>query len=70
MIEHELDHVFIGEYNENPNPNPIEVANFNWVDLDSLKEDIQKSPENYTFWFKKIVSEHLKDFKFNTNKSS
>jgi isopentenyl-diphosphate Delta-isomerase len=67
LIEHELDHVFIGEYNENPNPNPLEVANFKWVDLDSLKDGIQKSPENYTFWFKKIVSEHLKGFRFNTS---
>lgn len=64
LIEHELDHVFIGEYNGSFNPNPEEVSNSRWVSLPELRNDIRLHPENYTFWFKKIVTEHLRSFDF------
>ncbi|MES2587452.1 MAG: isopentenyl-diphosphate Delta-isomerase [Bacteroidota bacterium] len=64
LVEHEFDHVFLGEFNENPLPNPSEVSDFKWIRLSDLRNDMQKSPEKYTFWFKKILQEHLKSFYF------
>ena len=55
MIEHELDHVFIGFSNNRPAPNPKEVKDSKYVTVDQLKIDIEKYPEQYTVWFKKIV---------------
>lgn len=58
MIEHELDHVFVGKSEENPKINPEEVEAYKWIDLDELKEDIENTPEIYTEWFKIIFNEY------------
>ncbi|WP_313385351.1 isopentenyl-diphosphate Delta-isomerase [Chishuiella sp.] len=57
LTEHELDHVYIGIYNNEPNLNPDEVMAYRWVELDELKKDIEKNPQLYTAWFK-IIFEH------------
>ncbi len=59
LTEHELDHVLIGTYNENPNFNKDEVANFCWMNLDDIKLDIEQNPNKYTVWFKIIFEEYL-----------
>jgi isopentenyl-diphosphate delta-isomerase len=52
LFEHEYDHVFVGEFNGQPIPNPEEVDDWKWVDLVELKKDIQENPDQYTYWFK------------------
>lgn len=52
LTEHELDHVFIGEYNGKVNPDPEEVEEYVWAELEPLKEDMKTHPEKYTEWFK------------------
>ncbi len=52
LTEHEFDHVFIGNYNENPVLNEDEAEEYKWVDLNKVKEDVKKFPQNYTSWFK------------------
>lgn len=54
LTEHELDHVMIGHYNEEPNINPEEVASWKWVAPFEIKQDMVASPEKYTAWFKII----------------
>lgn len=60
LTEHEFDHVFIGEYDGEVEINPNEAEDFKWVIIDSLKEDVEKNPENYTVWFKIALREVLK----------
>ena len=57
LTEHELDHVMIGYYNENPIINPEEVESFKWMTLEEVKSDIDQQPEIYTEWFKIIFKE-------------
>ncbi|RYM33901.1 isopentenyl-diphosphate Delta-isomerase [Brumimicrobium glaciale] len=59
LIEHELDHLFMGKFNGEPKPNPEEVEDFKYIGIDELKLDIEKSPQNYTVWFKKIVADYV-----------
>lgn len=54
LTEHELDHILIGHYNEEPEINPDEVASWKWMDLIAVKKDIVAHPEQYTAWFKII----------------
>lgn len=54
LTEHELDHVMIGTFNEEPNINKDEVENWKWMALDDIKKDIALHPSNYTEWFKII----------------
>lgn len=60
LTEYEFDHVFIGEYDEEVKINQNEAEDFKWVSIDTLKEDVEKNPENYTVWFKIALSEVLK----------
>ncbi|HEX9825900.1 MAG TPA: NUDIX domain-containing protein, partial [Flavobacteriaceae bacterium] len=54
LTEHEYDHVMVGYYNEVPNINKDEVADWKWMSLDEVKKDLVMHPEYYTVWFKII----------------
>jgi len=58
LTENELDHVFIGQYNDEPTLNPEEVEDWRWISLEELKGDIQTNPNHYTEWFKIIIEEY------------
>jgi isopentenyl-diphosphate delta-isomerase len=57
LTEHELDHVMIGYYNEEPVINKDEVADWKWMSIEDTKKDIDNNPKIYTEWFKIIFSE-------------
>lgn len=57
LIEHELDYVFIGRYNENIIPNDDEVMDWKFIPINDLYSDVQSYPEKYTFWFKEILND-------------
>ena len=52
LIEHELDHVFMGFTNKKPSPNHYEVCDWKYVDKISLRKLLNDSPENFSPWFK------------------
>ncbi len=52
FFEHEYDHVLIGNFDGEPEPNPGEVDGWKWIGLEELRKDIQKNPDNYTYWLK------------------
>jgi isopentenyl-diphosphate delta-isomerase len=54
LTEHELDHVMIGYYNDNPKINTEEVENWKWMGIEDVRKDMQSHPEIYTVWFKII----------------
>ncbi len=60
LTEHELDHVLVGYSSENPIINKEEVANFKWMSINSIKNDIFENPNHYTEWFKILFKEYLK----------
>lgn len=61
LTEHEFDHILVGEYNESPIINPEEVADWKWMSLEAIKQDIAEKPEIYTAWFK-IIFEKFYNF--------
>lgn len=66
LTEHELDHVMIGYYDEQPVINPEEVESWKWMKIEDVKTDMVQSPESYTVWFKIIFDEfyhYLEDHK-------
>ncbi|MGH7492728.1 MAG: isopentenyl-diphosphate Delta-isomerase [bacterium] len=52
LIEHEFDHVFIGEYQGVISPDPNEVADYRWIKLSDLHKEIKAAPGQFTIWFK------------------
>ncbi|GAB5475337.1 MAG: isopentenyl-diphosphate Delta-isomerase [Maribacter sp.] len=69
LTEHELDHVMIGNYDEEPMLNPDEVADWKWMRPETIKADIAKNPEKYTAWFK-IIFERFYSHILQNNASS
>lgn len=54
LTEHELDHVMIGRYEENPVINKEEVEDWKWESIEAVKADIAANTDNYTVWFRII----------------
>ena len=57
LTEHELDHVMIGYYNEEPVINTEEVEAWKWMKIEDVKNDMLLNPNDYTVWFKIIFDE-------------
>jgi len=55
LTEYEYDHVFMGKFDGEPNPNPEEVDEWKWVSLEELKKDIQENPDNYSYWLRASI---------------
>jgi hypothetical protein len=62
LIEHELDHVFIGKTDDTPHLNTDEAMAFKWMSIENLEQDMLSYPENYTFWFKLIIEQYRNKF--------
>ena len=66
LTEHELDHVMLGHYEEVPQINTEEVAEWKWMSLIDIEADIAINPDEYTVWFKIIFERffnHIKAIK-------
>lgn len=63
LFENEIDHVLIGKYDKSPKPNPDEVEDWKWANIEELKEDVEKNPDSYTYWFK-IALKRIKNHNF------
>lgn len=58
LTENEIDHIFVGFYNEQPNPDSSEVSGYKWISLPELKQDIEMNSDSYTYWLKHIIKNH------------
>jgi len=58
MIEHELNHVFIGFYDGYPLPDPAEVEDWRWQALQDLCGEMNRSSAAFTPWFKLIIRDY------------
>jgi len=54
LIEHELDHVFIGFSDDIPIPNSSEVSDWRLISTKDLEKEINMTPEKFSEWFKLI----------------
>ena len=63
LTEHELDHVMVGDFDDEPNINKEEVESYKWMLLEDVKNDIENNPDIYTEWFKIIFKESYKKLK-------
>lgn len=52
LIEHEIDHVFVGRWRGRPSPDPSEVGAWRWAPLETLRADLAAHPELYTAWLR------------------
>lgn len=70
LTEHELDHIMVGYYQEDPNINKEEVEAWKWMPLEDVKSDIINQPELYTAWFKIIFEKFYQFININHESNS
>ena len=58
LSEHEFDYILVGNFEDDPKPNPDEVADWKWMHPEEVKKDLEENPDNYTAWFKIIFDKH------------
>jgi isopentenyl-diphosphate delta-isomerase len=58
MIEHELVHVFGGEYDGVVRPDPVEADGYAWLTLEEVEADVARAPERYSVWFRLYLRDH------------
>jgi isopentenyl-diphosphate delta-isomerase len=56
LIEHEVDYVLTGLFDGEPRINPEEVEEWKFADLDFIKADASKNPDQYTAWFRLLLT--------------
>jgi len=56
LIEHELDHVYVGSFDGEPKINENEISDWKFVDTNKLNSEIQSHPHKYSHWFKIILN--------------
>jgi len=52
LIEHEYDHVFVGEFDGVFVPDESEVEDWKWIAPGELRRELRERPEEYTYWLK------------------
>jgi isopentenyl-diphosphate delta-isomerase len=57
-VEHEYDHVLVGELASggDPDPDPAEVDDWRWVDVASLRSEMANRPADFTPWFAQVLA--------------
>jgi isopentenyl-diphosphate Delta-isomerase len=56
LIEHELDHVYVGRFDGEPAINLTEVESWKYANVGKVKQDMEKNPHDYTPWFRLILN--------------
>ncbi len=55
-VENEYDHVLVGHSEQNPAPDPREVAEWEWVSPAALLDDLAERPDRFTPWFARATA--------------
>ena len=51
LAEYEADHILTGTYSGGFAPDPDEIAELKWIDIDELETDMIRNPGKYAPWF-------------------
>lgn len=57
MAEHEVDHVLAGTFAGDPAPDPAEVGDWKWQDLEAVLADVARRPQAYTAWLRILLDD-------------
>jgi isopentenyl-diphosphate Delta-isomerase len=51
LVEHEIDHVFVGQWLGAPRVDPTEVAEWRWSSVGEITRELHTDPTRFTAWF-------------------
>lgn len=56
LVEHEYDHVYVGRFDGEPEPDPAEASEWRWLDTTALREAVAARPDDFTIWFREMLA--------------
>lgn len=56
LIEHEVDHVFVGRCDRAPRPDPREVDEWRWSDTGDVLREIAREPSAFAVWLRPVLA--------------
>ena len=65
LIEHELDHIFIGYTSGKPQINRDEVNDYKYEEINVIRKNLNETPNQYTKWFKLIFEPLMQNIENN-----
>ena len=57
LVEHEVDHVLVGHFEGAPRPDPGEVADWRWIGIEGLRDEVLRRPEAFTSWLRILMND-------------
>jgi isopentenyl-diphosphate delta-isomerase len=57
LWEHEYDHVFIGQWDGAPRPDPAEVLDWSLIEPARIRRELAARPDRFTYWFRIAFAE-------------
>jgi isopentenyl-diphosphate delta-isomerase len=55
--ENELDTVIVGEWDGEVVCNPDEAEDYQWMEYENMRQDIQENPDHYSPWHRMIIQD-------------
>lgn len=60
LTEHEFDHVFAGQTDSAPSPDPHEASDWSYFTTEEIETHLKETPERFTKWFG-LIFERVRD---------
>jgi isopentenyl-diphosphate delta-isomerase len=57
LVEHELVHLFAGEYTGDVHPDACEAEATAWRPMADIRREVEAAPERFTVWFRRYLAE-------------
>lgn len=64
ISEHEFDHILVGRFDGTPQPQESEVADWQWIHVRDLVNDIESNPHLYSYWLRILMSEPAVNWRY------
>ncbi|MCG7508442.1 isopentenyl-diphosphate Delta-isomerase [Mesorhizobium retamae] len=55
LVEHEYDHIYAGVFDGEPDANPDEVSDWQWLELSRLRAAVDAHPGDFTIWLRELL---------------
>lgn len=55
VVEHEYDHVLVGECDADPTPDPSEIHSWRWMAPGEVREALRRHPERHSPWLSGVL---------------
>jgi isopentenyl-diphosphate delta-isomerase len=60
LVEHEIDHLFIGQCADAPVPDHEEVGAWRWMDAPAIEDELAHTPRRWTRWAPLILERYFR----------